>query len=68
MDKPLERYIVFTFSTYYPAGGWCDMDGIYNTEAEAVAVGKKRDDDYWEVVRVRADKDSIRFEEVAGNA
>lgn len=33
----LKRYLLFTFDSYYPSGGWHDLAGNYDTVTEAWA-------------------------------
>jgi hypothetical protein len=32
----MKRFLLFTFDTYYPSGGWSDFKGSFDTEAEAL--------------------------------
>jgi hypothetical protein len=40
----MKRYALFAGSWYYPAGGWDDLIGIYDTIEEAAAVAAAKDD------------------------
>lgn len=44
------RYLVFAFDSYYPAGGWNDFRGSYETPEEAVEAAENAGRDYWQVV------------------
>ena len=35
MTGPVKRYVVFAYSNYYPAGGWSDHVGSFDTLYEA---------------------------------
>lgn len=35
MTGPVKRYVVFAYSNYYPAGGWTDHIGSFDTLEEA---------------------------------
>jgi len=37
MDTPVKRFVVFSYREYYPAGGWGDHVGSYDTVEEARA-------------------------------
>lgn len=52
MCAPLKRYLLFSGSFYYPAGGWEDFDSSFDSEDEAKATGAKSTNDYswWHVV------------------
>lgn len=39
----LKRYLVFSFETYYPRGGWRDFHGSFDTLEEAKASSPKGD-------------------------
>lgn len=39
MSGPVKRFLVFVYDEYYPAGGWGDLLGSYDTIAEAVSAG-----------------------------
>jgi hypothetical protein len=47
-----KRFLLFTYSTYYPGGGWCDFRGSFDTIDEAAAAGRARETerDFIEVV------------------
>lgn len=47
----MKRYIVFSGYTYYPAGGWGDFKGSYDTIEEArKCATKQKSDDWWQIV------------------
>jgi hypothetical protein len=35
MSTPVKRFVVFAYGNYYPAGGWSDYTGSYDTVEEA---------------------------------
>lgn len=37
------RFLVFAGDNYYPAGGWSDLFGTFDTRAEAEAAAAKAD-------------------------
>lgn len=41
----MKRYAVFTYSQYYPGGGWSDLHGLFDTveEARSSVTGKEGD-------------------------
>lgn len=43
-------YLVFAFDGYYPAGGWNDFVGAFDTLSEAVTAGVRSVADYYQVV------------------
>jgi len=50
MKKP---FALFSGQAYYPAPGWTDYDGDYETLAEAIKVGKRKCEssyEWWQVV------------------
>jgi hypothetical protein len=57
MEKP---FVLFYGSTYYPASGWHDFAGEFDTLEEAAAEGEKRragyQFDWWQVVDLRERK------------
>ena len=36
------KYLVFTYDNYYPAGGWNDLEDVFETLDEAVAFAKSK--------------------------
>lgn len=48
MEKD-KRYLLFTYSNYYPLGGLCDMSNSFDTEAEAIKYARESVDDYQEI-------------------
>ena len=46
------RYFAFAYNTYYPAGGWDDLIGTFDTEIEALeAIANIHPDpDNWSIV------------------
>lgn len=42
MSKP-KRYLLFTYDTYYPSGGWSDFDGSFDSIDEIVEYLKEQD-------------------------
>ncbi len=48
MEKD-KRYLVFTYSSYYPLGGMSDMKESFDTIEEAIEFIKKDDYDYKEL-------------------
>ena len=50
MSKP-KRYLLFTYDTYYPGGGWCDFDESFDTIDELV--------DYLKDQNTKADNHNI---------
>lgn len=41
---PLKRFLVFSYESYYPGGGWSDFLGSYDT-AEAAYIAHEYADD-----------------------
>lgn len=46
----MKRFALFSFETYYPCGGWEDLDGVFPTLEEAVLAFDHRRWDYGHVV------------------
>lgn len=46
----MKRYALFTFSEYYPAGGWEDFKGSFDSIEEARTEGKRLDSDHMQIV------------------
>ena len=46
----MKRYLLFAGDTYYPAGGWRDFLGHFDTEEEALDHLKTQPHDWWEIV------------------
>lgn len=40
---PVKRFVLFASEDYYPAGGWGDFVGSFDTYAEARAAGEPHD-------------------------
>jgi hypothetical protein len=60
MEK-VKRFVVFAGDKYYPAGGWDDHVGSFDTEAEARLVLKNAPDDWGHII------DLETGEEVSGD-
>lgn len=39
--NPVKRFVLFASDDYYPAGGWDDFRGSYDTADEARAAGQE---------------------------
>lgn len=52
MSEKLKRYLVFACDSYYPAGGWDDFKGSYDTldEAKAAALEAEKVHDWSDIV------------------
>ena len=52
----MHRYLVFTFASYYPYGGWHDFVGDYATLEEArkaaIHMCKERKDGYFQIIDI----------------
>lgn len=51
----MKQYIVFAGSDYYPAGGWKDFKGAFNSIYEAkkfINAEEFQGNDWWEIVDV----------------
>lgn len=60
VNKP--RYLVFSFSAYYPTGGWGDFGGWFHDLEEAALAGTCAYGDYWHVVDTELPHpDIVRF-------
>jgi len=46
----MKRYLLFAGSSYYPAGGWSDLAGNYDTLAEAVDAAVALKDDWYKII------------------
>ena len=48
----MKRYLVFAGSTYYPAGGWNDFCGSFDSELDALDYIARKDSDceWWHIV------------------
>lgn len=62
-------YMVFSITTYYPAGGMSDCVGMYNTKEEAKAVFKSvvknvRESKYGTVVMGKLDTATLTYEDI----
>lgn len=44
---PMKRYLLFYGETYYPAGGWGDFRGSFDTLREATDAFGAPADNYW---------------------
>ena len=44
------RYFAFAYNTYYPAGGWDDLIGTFDTEIEALEAIANIHPDNWQIV------------------
>lgn len=53
----MKRYALFSGDAYYPAGGWDDFRGSFDTLDEAVAAAQKRGDDWSHVVDLHSGKE-----------
>ncbi|MBZ5616208.1 MAG: hypothetical protein LAO23_19545 [Acidobacteriia bacterium] len=52
----MKRFLLFRGYTYYPAGGWDDFYGHYDTEEEAQAAEKNaRKCDWYQVIDTETD-------------
>jgi hypothetical protein len=45
----MKRFGLFLFDSFYPAGGWNDFVGSYDSLADAVALWRERDSHYGNV-------------------
>jgi len=50
MSEPLKRYLVFAYDNYYPAGGWGDFMGSFDTIEEAITKLEKHYYDNCDVI------------------
>lgn len=57
----MKRYLVFSGDTYYPAGGWNDFRGDFDTEEAALAAVDRKRFDWWHVI------DATTGQEIAGD-
>ncbi len=46
----MKRYLLFCFYNYYPAGGWEDFVGSFDTVAKAKKARDYRDGEYYHIV------------------
>jgi hypothetical protein len=49
----MKRYLLFTFTSYYPSGGWKDFSGSFDTEMGAVQAAvtqASEGDEHYQVV------------------
>ncbi len=46
----MKRFLLFDGDTYYPAGGWHDFAGSFDTLDEAQAEAKNRGADWFHIV------------------
>lgn len=50
------RYLLFAGDEYYPAGGWQDYRGRYNSLNEAIKAAGKLTWDWWQIVNLDTGK------------
>lgn len=48
----MKRYLAFSGDNYYPAGGWDDFKGDFDSLTEAFAIAKKDNEKYgwWHII------------------
>jgi hypothetical protein len=46
----MKRFLVFSFSNYYPAGGSGEVLGSFDSVEEAAQAGRASGDDVWEIL------------------
>jgi len=56
------RYLLFAGDEYYPAGGWQDYRGRFNSLNEAIKAAAKLTWDWWQIVNLETGK--IILEEI----
>lgn len=69
----MKRYLAFAGDTYYPAGGWDDFKGDFDTKAEAYAAvcipitnsWRSHEFDWWQVIdtTTKADAPQVELEQ-----
>ena len=52
----IKRWLLFTYSCYYPCGGWCDFNDSFETKEEAETAGLGSKDDLWHIVDIEEGK------------
>jgi hypothetical protein len=58
----LKRYLVFTYSAYYPGGGWTDFLGSYATALEALEAANKSKYENKEVIDSETLEDIYKYD------
>ena len=46
----MNRFLLFAGDTYYPSGGWRDLEGNFETLEQAEAAAEELDPDWWHIV------------------
>lgn len=46
----MNRFLLFAGDTYYPSGGWNDLEGNFETLERAEAAAEELDPDWWHIV------------------
>jgi hypothetical protein len=46
----MKRFLLFAFNQYYPAGGWSDFEGDFDSAEEADTAGRKLRYDEYEII------------------
>jgi hypothetical protein len=46
----MKRYLVFGGKEFFPAGGWNDLRGQFNTHEEASAATDSPDIEWWQII------------------
>lgn len=57
----IKRYLVFSYTDYYPKGGWDDLIGMADTENEAIALLSSSKDKYDDNYRIVDTQDIERL-------
>lgn len=50
MSAPIKRFVLFDYDSYYPAGGWGDFEGSFDTLDEARAAAKEGKRDHQDII------------------
>lgn len=56
----MKRYIVFSGDTYYPAGGWDDYRGEFDSAASAFDYAESLNDSWWQVIDTVIKQEVVR--------